>query len=154
MSNTIRRSRGDAGFSLAEMLVSTAIAAFGLAGIAALIGTGVQLQTNARAGTISVNLAVAELERLRALPLTSAERALGGSLTADVANHFIVRQSGQGAGDAQMRLRWVVADGPACGNVTWAGPTSPLECSKAVTVVAIPQNVMARTVRVTGILWR
>ena len=142
----ITSPRRDAGFSLAETLVATAIAAFGLAGVAALIGTGVQLQGNARAATLSVNLAVAEIERIRALPLTSLERANGGSLTADVANHFAVR--------GQTRLRWVVADGPACGNVTWAGPASPVECSKTITVTALPQNVMASTTTVRGLLWR
>lgn len=139
-------TRRDAGFSLAETLVATAIAAIGLTGVAALIGAGVRLQANARAATLSVNLAVAEIERLRALPLASLERANGGSLTADVANHNALR--------GQTRVRWVIADGPACGNVTWAGPTSPLECSKSVTVIAIPQSVMAARTTVRGILWR
>jgi len=136
----------DAGFSLAEMLVATAIAAFGLAGVAALIGTGIQLQGNARASTIGVNLAVAELERLRALPSTSAERTNGGSLVANAANHFAVR--------GQTTMRWVIADGPACGPVSWAGPAAPVECSKSITVVAIPPNPLAARSTVTGLLWR
>jgi prepilin-type N-terminal cleavage/methylation domain-containing protein len=136
--------RAQAGFSLAEMLVATAIAAFGLAGIAALIGTGVQLQGNARASTIGVNLAVAEFERLRALPITSAERAVGGSLTANAASHFAIRGT--------TTVRWTVANGPACGQPAWA-PTV-VSCAREVTVVAIPQSPLAAPSRVTGALWR
>lgn len=144
---TIRHAaaRGDAGFSLAEMLVATAIAAFGLAGIAALIGTGVQLQGNARASTMSVNLAVAELERIRALPLTSLERANGGSLTANTTNHFAIRGT--------TTVRWVIANGPACGPPTWS-PGAAVECSRTVTVTAAPQNVTASAATVSGLLWR
>ena len=139
-----RTLHADGGFSLAEMLVATAIAAFGLAGVAALIGTGVQLQGNARASTIGVNLAVAELERLRALPITSVERAVGGSLTANNANHFALRGT--------TTLRWVIANGPACGQPAWS-PTVA-DCAREVTVVAIPRNPLAAPSRVAGVLWR
>ncbi len=135
-----------AGFSLAEMLIATAIAAFGLAGAAAMIGHGVRLQGNARASTLAVNLAVAELERLRTLPVTAAERALGGSLTANTAGHFAVR--------GQTTVRWVIADGPACGPIPWAGPVAPVECTKTVTVSAFPPNVMAARATIAGQLWR
>ena len=137
--------RSQSGFSLAEMLVATAIAAFGLAGVAALIGTGVQLQANARESTIGVNLAVAELERLRALPLTSVERTNGGSLTANQANHFAIRGT--------TTLRWVIANGPACGVPSWAAP-AVADCTREITVAAIPQHVLAAPTRVTGMLWR
>lgn len=134
------------GFSLAEMLVSTAIAAFGLAGVAAMIGHGVQLQGNARTGTVSASLAVSELERLRALPSNSVERTNGGSLTANTANHFAVRGT--------TTLRWVIANGPACGPAAWAGPAAPIECARNVTVVAVPNNPLAGSTTVSGMLWR
>lgn len=137
--------RSQSGFSLAEMLVATAIAAFGLAGIAALIGLGVQLQGNARAATIGVNLAVAELERLRALPHTAAERAIGGSLTANTANHFAIRGT--------TTLRWVIANGPACGVPSWAAPAAA-DCTREISVIAIPENVLAAPSRVSGMVWR
>lgn len=137
--------RRQAGFSVVEMLVATAIAATGLAGVAALIGHGAQLAGNARASAIGVNLAVAELERLRALPRTAAERANGGSLTANVTAHFAVR--------GQTTLRWVIADGPACGPVVWA-PGNPVECSKTITVIAIPLSGIAARTTVSGLLWR
>lgn len=140
------RSRADAGFSLAETLVATAIAAFGLAGVAALIGTGVQLQSNARSNTTSINLAVAELERLRALPAASAERAVGGSLTANAASHFVVRGT--------TTIRWVISNGPACGPSIWSGANPPVECAKNITVLAIPLNGLAAQTTVTGMLWR
>src|SRR5687768_4438331 len=130
MSTFTRQS----GFSLAEMLVATAIGAFGLAGVGALIGYGIQLQGNARASTLGVNLAVAELERLRGLAKTSVERANGGSLTANVANHFAVR--------GLTTVRWVVADGPACGPSAMA-PLGPVECSKTVSVSATPASGLA-----------
>ena len=135
-----------AGFSLAEMLVATAIGAFGLAGVGALIGYGIQLQGNARASTLGVNMAVAELERLRMLPVASAERADGGSLTANAANHFAIR--------GQTTIRWTVADGPGCGPVTWAGPTSPVQCAKTVAVAAFPLSPLAGSTTVRGMLWR
>ena len=142
------RSRlgAQAGFSLAEMLVATAIAAFGLAGVAALIGAGVQLQSNARASTIGVNLAVAELERLRALPLTSAEITVGGNLAANAANHFALRGT--------TTMRWLIANGPACGVPGWAGVGGAVECGREITVVAIPASPLAATSRVSGMLWR
>lgn len=138
--------KSQSGFSLAETLVATAIAAFGLSGVAAMIGLGVQLQSNARSSTLGVNLAVAELERLRALPRTSPERADGGSVTANLTAHFAVR--------GQTTVRWVVANGPACGPAAWAGPTAPTECAKTITVVAQPQNALAAPTRIAGMLWR
>lgn len=140
-----RLGRGQSGFSLAEMLIATAIGAFGLAGAAAMIGHGIQLQTNARASSLGMNLAVAELERLRALPRAAPERADGGSLTANVANHFVIR--------GQTTVRWVIANGPACGPAAWS-PTAPIECSKNVTVVALPQSGLAGRTTVSGLLWR
>lgn len=134
------------GFSLAEMLVATAIGAFGLAGVGALIGYGIQLQGNARASTLGVNLAVAEIERLRALPTAAPERANGGSLTANAANHFAIR--------GQTTLRWVIADGPACGPSVTGGPAAPVTCSKAVTVSAFPPTALAARTTVRGLLWR
>lgn len=140
------RVKQESGFSLAEMLVATGIAAFGLAAIAALIGFGIQLQANARSATLGVNLAVAELERLRSLPMASLERANGGSLTANAANHFAVRGA--------TTLRWVIADGPSCGVPGYLVPTAPPECTKNITVIAMPNTRLAARTTINGMLWR
>lgn len=142
----MRTSNRQAGFSLAEMLVATAIGAFGLAAVAALIGHGIQLQANARSSTVAVNLAVAEIERLRMLPVAALERSDGGNLTANVLNHFAVRGT--------TTIRWVIADGPGCGPVTWAGPTAPVQCAKTVTVTALPNTALAARATIRGQLWR
>jgi prepilin-type N-terminal cleavage/methylation domain-containing protein len=139
----MRTSNRQAGFSLAEMLVATAIGAFGLAGVAALIGHGIQLQANARSSTLGVNLAVAELEVLRTLPPTAPQRADGGSLTANVANHFAVRGT--------TTLRWVIADGPACGPPVMGGPVA---CAKSITVRALPNTALAAATTVQSLVWR
>ncbi|HEX6322934.1 MAG TPA: prepilin-type N-terminal cleavage/methylation domain-containing protein [Vicinamibacterales bacterium] len=139
----MRTSSRQSGFSLTEMLIATAIGAFGLAAVAALIGHGIQLQANARSASLGVNLAVAELERLRTLPPTAPERADGGSLTANTANHFAVR--------GQTTIRWVIADGPACGPPVMGGPAG---CAKRITVRAIPRTTRAAATTVQGLVWR
>ena len=138
--------RDDAGFSLIESVVSVAVVASGVLGVAMLFVMGTGLQVNARDNTTAINLAVAELERLRMLPPTAAERANGGSLTANTAGHFAVRGT--------TTLRWTVANGPACGVAVWAGPGSIVECTKIVTVVGISQNGRAMTPQVVTQLWR
>jgi Tfp pilus assembly protein PilV len=138
--------RNDAGFSLIESVISVAVVASGVLGVATLFIMGTGLQLNARDSTVAINLVVAEVERLRMLPPANIERANGGNLTANAANHFAVRGT--------TTLRWTVADGPACGPVQWAGPTAPVECTKVVTIVGIGQNNRAMTPRIVTQLWR
>jgi prepilin-type N-terminal cleavage/methylation domain-containing protein len=137
---------GEAGFTLVESLIAMVITAVGVMAIATTFLYGIQLQAGARNGTRRVNLAVSELERLRMLPVAHADRANGGSLTANVANHFAVRGG--------TTVRWVVADGPACGPSIWAGPTLPVECTKTVTVIALGADGTAITGSIDGQLWR
>ena len=136
----------EAGFGLVEALVSTLITMVGVLAVVSLFLSGIRLQTSARDGAQCVNLATAELERLRMLPVGSPERADGGSLTADVAGHFAVR--------GNTTVRWVIRDGPACGPSQWAGPTFPVECTKDVSVAAMPRNQFAAAARLDGRLWR
>jgi Tfp pilus assembly protein PilV len=138
--------RNDAGFSLIESVISVAVVASGVLGVATLFIMGTGLQLNARDNTVATSLVVAEVERLRMLPPSNIERANGGSLTANAANHFAVRGT--------TTLRWTVADGPACGPVQWAGPTAPVECTKVVTIVGLGQNNRAMTPRIVTQLWR
>jgi Tfp pilus assembly protein PilV len=137
---------GEAGFSLAEALVSMAITAVGVLGVATLFGVGANMQLNTRDSSTSINLVIAEIERLRMLPVTAPERANGGSLTTDVANHFAV--------DDQVTTRWVIADGPACGPTTWSGTAPVVECTKHITAVAVSRNTRSIPARVEALLWR
>jgi hypothetical protein len=89
---------------------------------------------------------VAEVERLRMMPPSQPERANGGSLTANVADHFVVRGT--------TTLRWTIADGPTCGPNQWLGAAAPVECTKIITVVGIGQNNRAMTPRIVSQLWR
>ena len=136
----------EAGFSLIESIVSVAIIASGVLGVATLFVTGTSLQVNARDSTTALNLVIAEVERLRMLPPTAVERANGGSLTANTADHFAVRGT--------TTLRWTIADGPACGPFQWGGAAAPIECVKVVTVIGVGQNSRAMTPRITTQLWR
>jgi Tfp pilus assembly protein PilV len=138
--------RNDAGFSLIESVISVAVVASGVLGVATLFIMGTGLQLNARDSTVAINLVVAEVERLRMLPPSNVQRANGGSLTTNGANHFAVRGT--------TTLRWTVADGPACGPVQWAGAGAPVECTKVVTIVGIGQNNRAMTPRIVTQLWR
>lgn len=136
----------DAGFSLIESLISIAVIATGTLGVATLFVVGTGLQISARDSTTTTQLAVAEVERIRMLPVSAAERANGGSLTANVANHFAVRGT--------TTLRWVIANGPACGPSVWAGPAAPVECTRIITVVGVPQNRRSMSPQLITQLWR
>jgi Tfp pilus assembly protein PilV len=134
----------EAGFSLTEILVATVLTTVGVLGAAPLMVYGTNLQYSSRDGSLAVNLAVAELERIRMLPVWAPERQNGGSLTANVANHFRI--------DGDVTMRWVIANGPACGPPTWAPAT--IECSHTISVVATHRNLRARRGRVDGMVPR
>jgi Tfp pilus assembly protein PilV len=136
----------DAGFTLTETLVATLIVTGGLLGVASLFASGARLQLNATTGSTSVARVVAQIEWLRSLPVGAPQRADGGSLTANVANHFL--QTGQAT------IRWTVANGPACGPAAWSGPVAVNECAKQITMVAVPVNAQGPTVQVQAMLWR
>jgi Tfp pilus assembly protein PilV len=138
--------RNDAGFSLIESVISVAVVASGVLGVATLFIMGTGLQLNARDNTTAINLAVAETERLRMLPRTAAERTDGGSLTTNVANHFAVRGT--------TTLRWTIADGPACGIITWAGAGGVVECTKVMTTVGVSPNNRSMTPQIVTQVWR
>jgi Tfp pilus assembly protein PilV len=134
----MKRRNSHAGFSTTEALISAAITAAGALGVAGLFLMGTRMQSIARYGSGATGLATERLERLRMLPATALQRQNGGSLTADIANHFSIQGT--------YRVRWVIADGPAG--------------TKDITVRAIhsgaagANGAMARTTEVRTLLWR
>src|SRR5690606_32682794 len=108
---------------------SLAVIVTGTLGVATLFVVGTSLSISARDNTTATQLAIAEVERIRMLPMAAPERANGGSLTANTTNHFVVR------GDTT--LRWVIANGPACGPAVWAGAAGTVECTRVITVVGV-----------------
>ncbi len=63
--------RGDAGFTLVELLVSAALASVGFLGLAALHANALRTTAFGRDVTVATTLAAQELEALRRTPATS-----------------------------------------------------------------------------------
>ena len=101
-SQNINRSRG---FTLVESMMAMLVFVAGSMSLIPLLVWGITLQANSRNASRAHSLARAQIEEFRAMPTTDAELAVGGSLTADVADHF-----DQPAGTPFTR-RWVVAAG-------------------------------------------
>lgn len=98
------------GFGLVESLMALGVAATGLLAIAGLMAAGANLQQKSREGGRSGNAAVRQMEVLRILPSTDARVQIGGSLISNEADHnTLVNVPPAG----QVRVRWVVAAGPA-----------------------------------------
>ena len=75
------------GFSLIECLIAMVITTIGLLAVAGLMAVGIRLQTESRDATAANALAKAKLEQLENYAPTAAQRAAGGSITANVANY-------------------------------------------------------------------
>lgn len=137
----------DDGFTLVEALVSTAFIAVAILGMATLMAVGTDMQADSRESSVATNLATAEMEWIRRLPPSAPQRQNGGDLANNVTGYFVTR--------GRTTIRWTIADGPACGQVSWSGAGIVIECSKLVTVRAFTIGD-ARTTQATmqGILWR
>ena len=133
-----RLRSGDArGFGLIESLVSVGVASAGMLAVAGLLAPGATVQQRSREGGRSGMAAMQFLELLRMLPRTDARVSVGGSLTANVANHnALVNVPPMG----QVRVRWLVQ----------AGPAGTLD----ITVRAVPLVAGARPSEVRSLLWR
>ncbi len=127
--------RRDEGFSITEVLVALVVTVIGTLSMATLIAYGTRLQVTARDVTRAAAAGRQELERLRTAPPLSAKRSIDGSLTADVANHFVTVQS-QGA---TFRVRWQVSAGPAG--------------TREVAMVVLPERDDFPLVTMGGKLW-
>ena len=95
------------GFTLVEVLVAMVIFVFGMVAIATLMIEGIRLQSFSQNSTIGSALVKTRIERLQLLQDSDPQRAVGGSLTADLADHFELPPG------SAFVVRWTVAAGPA-----------------------------------------
>ena len=100
----------DRGFTLIELLISTVVAVTGLVAIALLIGYGTQMQVSSRDTNMASALAREKMEQLRIVDPSDPQRALGGDLSSNVANHFDTVSSTSGT---TFTRRWTVALDPS-----------------------------------------
>lgn len=98
-----REPLGEAGFSLVETMVASLVLTVGLVGMAQLLAVSTIMHSDARQATTVTLLAQSKLDELMRLNLTAAAVAPGGSLDADVADHFDAPQAG-------ITRRWLVVD--------------------------------------------
>lgn len=129
------RRTSQSGFSLVEVMVALIVTTVGTLSVATLMAYGTRLQVTSRDTTAAAGVARQQMERLRMLPPLAAERSLGGSLTADVANHFRLVATTNG----QLRCRWLVTTGPAG--------------TKEVNVVVMPITTNLRLAQIGGAVW-
>lgn len=95
-----------------------------LVSLAQLMAITLRMQMLGRNQTAAIRVAQDKIDELMALNFTNAQLALGGSLTADAANHF-------DSSDPLFRVRWTVAAGPADADV-------PANSVRILTVRVIP----------------
>ncbi len=97
--------RGEAGFSIVELLIAMLVTVTCLLGVALMLIYGTRLAQASREATLASAFARSELERIRLLPRSASERQPGGQLGSDVPEHFATR--------GRYTSRWQVAAGPA-----------------------------------------
>ena len=108
-SSCPERLQADRGFTLVEVLICTLVLTIGMLAIAALLAVSTQMQIGAREAARSTRLAQDKVDELMKLNFTTnANVAVGGSLTANVANHSETLPSPL----TGITLRWAVAAGP------------------------------------------
>jgi Tfp pilus assembly protein PilV len=138
---------GESGVGLVEALIATFITAVGVLSVAGLFLVGVRMQANATAGSTAWAVATAELERIRTLAPTAAERIDGGTLTGvPEANHWAQR--------GRLMVRWRIENkANACAPIGGV-PGAPTECAKNIQLIAISPNAHAIQARIDSVLFR
>jgi prepilin-type N-terminal cleavage/methylation domain-containing protein len=122
------------GFTVIEVLVAMVILTVALVSMAELMAVTLRLQQLGRNQTSATRLAQDKIDELMSQNWAAAPQlAVGGSLTADVANHFDTP-----ANATNYKRRWIVADGPVDPPVT-AGRL------RIITVRVIPEVTDRRT---------
>ena len=97
----------DRGFTLIEVLIAMVILTIALVSMAELMAITLRMQQLGRNQTLAMRLAQDKVDELMTRNFAFAQLTVGGSLTADVANHFDVPAAGT-AGNLQYRRRWLV----------------------------------------------
>ncbi len=127
------------GFTLIEVLIAIVILTVALVSMAELMAVTLRLQQLGRNQTAAMRLAQDKVDELMTQNFaTAATVSIGGSLTADVANHFDVPVD-MNNNPLPFRRRWVVAAGPA-------DPGVPANSVRILTVRIIPIVTDTRTV--------
>jgi Tfp pilus assembly protein PilV len=136
----------ESGFGLVEALVATFITAIGVLSVAGLFLVGVRMQASATAGSTAWAVATAEMERIRTLAPTAAERSDGGSLTTSDENHSATR--------GRLTVRWRIQNkADACAPIGGV-PGALTECAKDIQIIAITPNAQAIQARIDSVLFR
>jgi hypothetical protein len=91
-------------------------------------------------------VATAELERIRTLAPTAAERMDGGSLTGPEPNHTAQR--------GRLTVRWRIENKPGVCAPIGGVPGAPAECAKDIQLIAISPNAHAIQARIDSVLFR
>jgi len=96
------------GFTLVEAMVALMVCTVGLIAMAELMAVTIRMQQLGRNSTSASRLAQDKIDELNTVGFGAAAMGCGGSLTADVANHFDVPVNANG----DYKRRWLVAAGP------------------------------------------
>jgi Tfp pilus assembly protein PilV len=142
----MRNSRSERGFGIVEAVTATLITMAGVLSVAALFMVGSRMQSAATNSSSAVGLAAAELERIRMLAPSAAERANGGELASNQPNHWATR--------GRTTVRWQITQKNTLCAPIGGVPGAALECARDIVVVAISPNGHAIRARLTGVLWR
>ena len=131
------------GFTLIEVLIAFVLLTVALVSMAELMAITLRMQQLGRNQTAAARMAQDKIDELMTQNFTtSAQVSIGGSLTADVANHFDVPTLN---GVVQpYRRRWTVAAGPA-------DPGVAANSVRILTVRVTPIVTDTRTVATTEV---
>jgi len=100
-------NRGEAGFTLIELMIASVVLTIGLVSMAELLAVSTLMHSDARLVTNGTHWAQSKVEELAKLNFVTAPNVqVGGSLTANVANYNDNPTPG-------VTRRWLVQAGPA-----------------------------------------